>query len=195
MRGGYADRRLGHHLGEGPRSSGGLAAHQQLRDVRSGAVTDATAVAAAASLLAGLQAGGAMDYQEGEIKLDGTASLGTRVGKSAGGSAGGSAKGGAKGQGQRKAPSQFPLALGFATGHHEACGLHHATAVSANKRGTATFNINCPRFACGTKSRVGDISDVKEYPTLKMAQDALERDRNACSKCVAAEAKAAAGPS
>ncbi|PNH03303.1 hypothetical protein TSOC_010646 [Tetrabaena socialis] len=118
---------------------------------------------------------------------------GTREGKSAGGSA----KGDTKGQGNRKAPSNFPLSLGFATWHHEPCSMHHATAVTANKRGTATFMIWCPRTngGCGGKPRVCDITNVVEYPTLKKAQDALERDRSACTKGAAAKAKAAAGPS
>ncbi|PNH06549.1 hypothetical protein TSOC_007059 [Tetrabaena socialis] len=153
---------------------------------------DVADVAAADRMLMGID-GGATTYEPGEPKPDGTVSRGTREGKSAGGSA----KGGLKGQGPRKAPSNFPLALGFATWHHEACSSHHASCVTADKRGTGTFAIKCPLTTggCGKNPRMGDISDVTEYPTLKMAQDALERDRSACSKCAAAKAKAAAGPS
>ncbi|PNH06585.1 hypothetical protein TSOC_007007 [Tetrabaena socialis] len=136
---------------------------------------------------------GATTYEPGEVKPDGTVSRGTREGKSAGGSA----KGGLKGQNKRKAPSNFPLALGFATWHHEACSLHHAAAVSVDKRVPGTFKIKCPRATggCGVYSRVGDISNVKEYDTLEAAQKALAQDRSACSKCAAAKVKAAAGPS
>ncbi|PNH12340.1 hypothetical protein TSOC_000753 [Tetrabaena socialis] len=133
---------------------------------------------------------GATTYEPGERKPDGTVSTGTRVGKSAGGSA----KGGAKDQNARKVPCNFPQALGFATWHHEPCSGHHASTVTKKLKGTASFNIKCPRTGgCDVLSRVGDISNVVEYPTLKMAQDALERDRSACSKCAAAKAKAAAG--
>ncbi|PNH00174.1 hypothetical protein TSOC_014018, partial [Tetrabaena socialis] len=77
-----------------------------------------------------------------------------------------------------------------------ACGLHHATSVTADKRTTATFIIKCPTTGgCGKISRVGDISHVKEYDTMKAAQAALAQDRSACSKCAAAKAQAAAGPS
>ncbi|PNH11265.1 hypothetical protein TSOC_001888 [Tetrabaena socialis] len=135
--------------------------------------------------------GGATSYEPGETKQDGTVSTGTRAGKGAGGKA----KGGAKGQGARKGPSNFPLALGFATWHHEPCGVHNASTVTKQLEGTATFNIKCPRTGggCGVLSRVADISNVVEYPTLKEAQDALARDRSACSKCTEAKAQAAAG--
>ncbi|PNH08965.1 hypothetical protein TSOC_004481 [Tetrabaena socialis] len=137
------------------------------------------------------RAAGATNYEPGELKPDGTVSSGTQEGKSAGAQA----KGGAKGQNKRKVPCNFPLALGFATWHHEACSLHHASAVTRVQRGPATFSIKCPSTngGCGVTSRVGDISNVKEYDTLEAAREALAQDRSACSKCAAAKAQASAG--